>query len=145
VTLWLPASAEPVGERQAKAEKVASTLARGTALLVDDEDLVRESTANMLTDLGWLVIEADSGEAAISCMRTMDGPDLLITDYLMPGMSGAELARQVRAIRPELPILIVSGYAEAEGIASGLPRLNKPFRKDELASTVSSLLGAAHN
>ena len=66
--------------------------------------------------------------------------DLLVTDHLMPGMSGAELAGQARVLRPGLPILIVSGYAEVEGIAPGLPRLVKPFRVAELAERVARLM-----
>ncbi len=58
----------------------------------------------------------------------------------MPGMSGAELARQMRPLRPKLPVLIVSGYAELEGIASDLPRLVKPFRASELAATIAAVL-----
>lgn len=58
----------------------------------------------------------------------------------MPGMSGSELARRVRAARPELPILIVSGYAEVDGIAPDLPRLPKPFRNSELAEAVAQLM-----
>jgi len=64
----------------------------------------------------------------------------LITDHLMPGMTGVDLSHAVRMRRPETPVLIISGFAEAEGIASDLPRLTKPFRQAELAATVSGLL-----
>jgi YesN/AraC family two-component response regulator len=64
----------------------------------------------------------------------------LITDHLMPGMTGVDLSLEVRMRRPETPVLIISGFAEAEGIASDLPRLTKPFRQAELAATVSGLL-----
>ena len=57
----------------------------------------------------------------------------------MPGLSGAELAGKVRAMRPDLPILIISGYAEADGIAAHLPRLAKPFRATELAASLNAL------
>jgi CheY-like chemotaxis protein len=68
--------------------------------------------------------------------------DLLVADHLMPGMSGADLARQVRSGCPDLPVLIISGYAEADGIAPDLPRLTKPFRNAELAQSLASLIPA---
>jgi CheY-like chemotaxis protein len=113
-------------------------------LLVDDEELVRVSTADMLTDLGWIVVEADSAEAALALMTSPDKPDLLITDHLMPGMSGAQLAHQVRSSKPALPILLMSGYAESDGISRDFARLNKPFRKDELAASISTLIDSSH-
>ena len=57
----------------------------------------------------------------------------------MPGMTGTDLARAVRAHRPDLPVLVVSGYAEVDGVAPDLPRLTKPFRKDELATSLAGL------
>jgi CheY-like chemotaxis protein len=66
-------------------------------------------------------------------------PSLLVTDHLMPGMNGADLARHVMSRQPGLPVLIVSGYAEAEGVAPGLARLTKPFRNAELASSLATL------
>jgi CheY-like chemotaxis protein len=64
-------------------------------------------------------------------------PDLLITDHLMPGMNGAELARAIRDKRPDLPVLIVSGYAEHAGLDPDLPRLTKPFRRNDLAAAIA--------
>lgn len=66
--------------------------------------------------------------------------DLLITDHLMPGMTGTHLAHAVRAMKPGMPVLLVSGYAEHDGIEPSLPRLTKPFRKDELATSIAELL-----
>lgn len=64
---------------------------------------------------------------------------LLVTDHLMPGMNGSELAQSLRADRPDLPVLIVSGYAEVEGLAADLPRLTKPFRTAELTASLAAL------
>jgi CheY-like chemotaxis protein len=111
--------------------------------LVDDEELVRMSTADMLTDLGYYVIEAASAEQAMRLFQAGEQFDLLVTDHLMPGMSGADLARAVRTANSGLPILLVSGYAENEGIAADLPRLTKPFRKDELAASLAELVGSS--
>jgi CheY-like chemotaxis protein len=139
VELWLPISEEPLASTDAPAATLVSK-GRGRALLVDDEELVRISTAHMLQDLGYEVTEASSAEEALRLLKQGAAPDLIVTDHLMPGMSGAELAREVRATKPGLPILIVSGYAEVEGIAPDLPRLTKPFRNAELAERIATLL-----
>jgi CheY-like chemotaxis protein len=110
---------------------------------VDDEDLVRMSTADMLADLGFEVREAGSAEAALRLVREGAKVDLLVTDHLMPGMNGTQLAREAQVLRPGLPILIVSGYAEVEGLAPDLPRLVKPFRVAELSERVSALMPEA--
>ena len=142
VELWLPISTNAVeSEEFVSAARTPAEL-RGRAILVDDEELVRISTADMLIDLGFEVIEADSAEAALELLR-QSPPDVLITDHLMPGMCGSELARTAKALQPGLPVLLVSGYADAEGIASDLPRLTKPFRKAELATLLESLVPMA--
>jgi PAS domain S-box-containing protein len=143
VALWLPLSAEPVDDVEAERPAPLPAASRGRALLVDDEELVRQSTADMLGEMGFEVLEAGSAEEALQAVRAGAPLDLLVTDHLMPGMSGAELARQARALRPDLPVLIVSGYAELEGIAPDLPRLVKPFRVAELAERMSTLMPAA--
>jgi PAS domain S-box-containing protein len=141
VDLWLPLTERSAAEPEEAGPRPAAGRGRGTALLVDDEDLVRISTADMLSELGYQVVEAAC--AADALVKLGDGLniDLLVTDHMMPGMSGADLAREVRDRRPGLPVLIVSGYAEAEGVAPDLPRLTKPFRQADLAATLSSLAG----
>ncbi|HEV2602021.1 MAG TPA: PAS domain S-box protein [Microvirga sp.] len=139
VELWLPRSTM-VPEATAGAVELAEPPAtRRTALLVDDEELVRMSTADMLGDLGYEVVEAASGEEALRLVSKGEKFDLLVTDHLMPGINGTDLARAVRSARPGVPILLVSGYAEREGVDPDLPRLTKPFRKDELASSLAQL------
>ncbi|MEG3146423.1 response regulator [Sphingomonas sp. RT2P30] len=139
VELWLPVSLGPLGHENETRAAPSPVTSKGCALLVDDEELVRMSTADMLADLGYTVIEANSAEQALQLLDEGAAPDLVVTDHLMPGMSGAELALEVRARKPGVPILIVSGYAEAEGIASDLPRLTKPFRNAELAQSLADL------
>jgi PAS domain S-box-containing protein len=139
VDLWLPISSHQVEGDDRVVEMPPAPRGLGTALLVDDEDLVRMSTADMLMDLGYEVAEASSAEEALRLLEAGLQPNLLVTDHLMPGMNGAELARHVSAQRPGLPVLIVSGYAEAEGVAPGLARLTKPFRNAELAASLAAL------
>jgi CheY-like chemotaxis protein len=145
IELCLPISASAAGSEEAQADHAPALRGLGTVLLVDDEELVRMSTADMLAMFGYHVAEAGSAEEAVRLVRGGLRPDLLVTDHLMPGMNGAELARKLRADRPELPVLIVSGYAEAEGVAQDLQRLTKPFRNDELAASLSALLAPLKN
>jgi CheY-like chemotaxis protein len=139
VELWLPQSREPA---QNNAEpQAAETLAHGagTALLVDDERLARASTADMLAELGYAVMEAGSAAEALALIRDGLTPKLLVTDHLMAGMNGTDLARIVRSETNGVQVLLVSGYADVDGIAPDLPRLTKPFRRDELAAKLASL------
>ncbi|MFN4041912.1 MAG: PAS domain-containing protein [Brevundimonas sp.] len=139
VELWLPIASERSQPRSADRWPDDGTHHRGAVLLVDDEDLVRMSTADMLADLGYAVVEARSGEAALELMAGETKVDLIVTDHLMPGINGVELARRLRAAHPALPVVLVSGYAEMEGIDAELPRLAKPFRKNELAAVLGAL------
>ena len=138
IDLWLPVTAE--GEAMEKAPPPNATLDHsGVALLVDDEALVRASTAHMLGELGYEVVEAASADEALRLLEAGDDFDLMVTDHLMPGMTGADLAHEVRYRRPALPVLIISGYAEEDGIEPDLPRLTKPFRQNELAARIEAL------
>lgn len=139
VELWLPVSPDAIGSDDQIRVLPRISVARGTALLVDDEELVRMSTADMLNDLGYDVVEAKSAEEALQLIEAGVAPAILVTDHLMPGMNGEELARSLRTRMPDLPVLIVSGYAEAEGIAPDLPRLTKPFRNAELADRLETI------
>jgi CheY-like chemotaxis protein len=111
----------------------------GAALLVDDEEYIRLSTADMLTELGFSVHEAASAEAALRAIDAGLQPDILITDHLMPGMTGVELAHAVKIRRPAMKVLIVSGFAEGDGIDPSLPRLTKPFVQSDLAAALAAL------
>jgi CheY-like chemotaxis protein len=139
VELWLPTSDAPAEGAVAHSEASPPVLGLGTALLVDDEELVRASTADMLGELGYKVVEAQSGEDALRLVGQGLRPDLLVTDHLMPGMNGTELAHAIRADLPDVQVLIVSGYAETGGIAADLPRLEKPFRNADLAASLAEL------
>ena len=139
VELWLPRCTD--GPDIIKPIAGSSDLpeTRGTALLVDDEEFVRMSTASMLSDLDYAVVEAASAEEALRLINMGARFDFVVTDHLMPGIDGTEFAREVRAVKPGVPVLLVSGYAEGDGVDPDLPRLAKPFRADELASSLAQL------
>jgi CheY-like chemotaxis protein len=139
IELWLPPGAVPAEAGPSLSDAAPVSEMRGVALLVDDEELVRMSTADMLNDLGYEVVEAASSEEALRRLNGGLSPDVLVTDHLMPGMNGTDLARVVQLERPHIRVLVVSGYAEAEGISPDLPRLTKPFRNVELAASLAAL------
>lgn len=139
ISLWLPVSDELV-LRPIKFAPDLETFS-GSVLLVDDEQLVRASTADILNEMGFNVIEARSGEEALALLEAGKNVDALITDHLMPGMTGVDLAHSVQARWPSLPILVISGYSDAIGLSANLPRLEKPFRKADLAAKLAGLLG----
>ncbi|MDQ0391613.1 hybrid sensor histidine kinase/response regulator [Labrys monachus] len=146
--LWLPVAteapeAEPAPET---APPPDDSPASYTILVVDDDALIAMSTVDMLEDLGHAVIEANSGEAALEILRNGRAVDLLITDYSMPRMNGAQLADATRRLRPGLPVLLATGYAELpEGRSLDLPRIGKPYRQEQVAAEIRRLLnpGAA--
>jgi len=139
VALWLPISAVEEDAMFITNKEGPGTLKRGVALLVDDEFLVRMCTADMLADLGYEVVEADTAEEALRIFNDRSSIDIVITDHLMPGMTGTDLIRHVRSIRPNVPVLMVSGYAQMEGVTADIPRLTKPFRSDELAAALEGI------
>ncbi|HEY8578047.1 MAG TPA: PAS domain-containing protein [Devosia sp.] len=141
VELWLPQDGSlPQAVEKAEVQGEALSGAQGLALLVDDEDMVRMSTADMLAELGFRVVEARSANEAMSLINDGLKPDLVVTDHLMPGMTGTQLARHLLEQVSQLKVLVISGYAELEGIDPDLPKLNKPFTRQELAAQVGSVM-----
>jgi signal transduction histidine kinase len=141
--IWLPAAGPVLARNNVAPPRSAAAKGAGTLLLVDDEPLVRTGTADMLEDLGYCVVQAESGPEALTLLRQCRGHiDALVTDYLMPGMNGAALAREARAILPELPVLVITGYTNTAHMdGTELPRLSKPFRQAELGARIAALLG----
>ena len=138
VELWLPQAPEPT-ETEPDPVAPAAGSGKGTVLLVDDEVLIRMSTADMLAEAGYEVVEASSAEEALKLFDGGAHIDMLVTDHMMSGMTGGELAHLVRDRRPDLPVLIISGYAETDGMPSDLPRLTKPFREADLIAFVRQM------
>jgi signal transduction histidine kinase len=144
IDLWLPIASERPTDRRPADEAPIATARSLAILLVDDEQLVRAATAAMLRELGHDVAEASSGADALVKLPTR-AFDLVVTDYKMPRMDGAELARRVREARPELPLLLITGYTGASDGALDLPRLDKPFRRAELAAAIERTLYPRRN
>jgi DNA-binding NtrC family response regulator len=107
-------------------------------LLVDDDDDVRDYTAMVLEEAGYEVRVASRGEAALQILNTGEPFDLLITDVVMPGWDGTELASRVKSARPDLKVLYVTGYTYhiAAGRLVGADVLDKPYQRDKLLHAV---------
>jgi signal transduction histidine kinase len=140
VELWLPAADRAARIEVPEAAVVGGTVQACRVLLVDDDALIRMSTAELLQDLGHVVIEAASGASALQVLSSGVPVDLVITDQAMPGMTGTELVRHIRRDRPDMPIVLATGYAELPpGQDLGLPRLNKPYLQEQLAAEIAKL------
>jgi CheY-like chemotaxis protein len=115
--------------------------ALGRVLIVEDDELVAELAAGMLSELGFESTVAHSAKEALEQMASGDRPKLIFTDIIMPGgISGLELARKLRSRFPELPILLTTGYSEEVGSAHGFPVLQKPYEIESLAGAVQKVL-----
>jgi CheY-like chemotaxis protein len=142
--LWIPVSTAAVAADQQTSRASAAPVTKPTGpkriLLVDDDMLIAMSSADMLMDLGHDVVEAHSGLEALECFGDGSDFDLVITDYSMPGMTGGDLARAVRAVAPSMPILIASGYAELPaGLDLDVARLGKPYTQEQLIQEIAKL------
>lgn len=141
--LWLPiATAAPTIEERPANDHRTNSPSR-VVLTVDDDSLVSLNTVAMLEELGHKVFEASSAKQALNILRDERAIDLLITDQAMPSMTGTELADAVRLERPDLPIIIATGYAELPVDAdTKLIKLSKPFRQHELADAIAAAIGS---
>lgn len=142
VELALPFATEAPAQA-ARAPGEAPVSGRSARILVVDDDAqVRHVTASFLAGFGHDATEAGDGEAALRSFAP-GRFDLIVADLAMPGMSGIELAAEIRDRDPSLPVLILTGHAEAMQIPDDLPVLTKPFRSADLASRVTALLDGA--
>ena len=115
--------------------------ALGRILIVEDDELVAELAAGMLSELGFETMIAHSAKEALDRLIREDKPKLLFSDIVMPGgISGIELAERVRNRFPELPILLTTGYSEEVGATHGFPVLQKPYELDSLAGALRRVL-----
>jgi len=143
--IYLPCTAErpdaaaPLGP--------APVRGQGTILLAEDEAPVRQTTRRLLESLGYRVLEAASGQEALTVARGSD-VDLLVTDVMLPGMKGPEISRRLRSVRPGLPTLFISGYTASvigsQGVLeAGVHLLHKPFTVQDLSQKVEQALRGA--
>ena len=147
VTIYLPrAAAAAASERAPAAADGARVRHQGAAILVvDDDPDVRALVAAELESLGYVVTAADSGRQALKILADGAQPDLLLVDYAMPELTGIEVARRVRIMRPGLRALFMTGFAKAEELerSADLSRiLRKPFTRFALEAAVEATLGA---
>ena len=145
VALWLPAirDASPAPSDPPPAEAVRPALkpSAGRVLLVDDDSAVRTSTKALLEAHGYCVLDTDSGMTALKIAAQEPDLDVLVTDQMMPGMTGTQLLEALRAFRPTLPALIATGYSDpGVAVPASAARISKPFKFEELARAIDALL-----
>jgi CheY-like chemotaxis protein len=145
VHIFLPRTNAPAQTSHiAGSAAVATPDTAATVLVVDDDDDVRRVLVDALDALGYQAVEAADGPAGLAALKT-GMPDLMVVDFAMPGMNGAEVAAAARKLRPDLPIVFVSGYANTAAIEAvagpDAAVLRKPFRVDELQTVLADVLG----
>jgi len=146
ITILLPRSSQRLEEALETAQASAKRAASGeTVLIVDDEATLRMLISETLDDLGYAVIEASNGEAALRLIDSNTGIDLLVTDIGMPGaLSGVQLAEAAHKSQPDLEILFVTGYAEGRvHLKPRMHLLNKPFTMEQFAQKVTAIMSAS--
>jgi CheY-like chemotaxis protein len=112
-----------------------------TILVVEDDSIVRMLIVDVLEELEYKVLEAEGCEEALALLNDTDRSiDLMMTDVNMPIMDGRELAKEARSVRPGLPILFASGYAESIDVPEGMNVIGKPFSIDQLRDKVKRIL-----
>ncbi len=143
VSIFLPRSEPP----EAGAPEAEAQIARrgdGSALLVEDDEDVRAATRSMLEELGYVVVEADTADAALEIISGGTKIDLVFSDVIMAsGMTGIELARIIKRRRPDLPVLLTSGYTAQRLVPNAgnddLPLIRKPYTLVQLAEALADL------
>jgi len=150
--ILLPRRKNAAAPSAAEAPEPALLINRGrrrTILLVEDEEKVRRLTATMLQRHGFRVVEAGCGQEALAACRAQDGAiDLVLSDMVMPHMSGPEMAEELRRLRPAVPVLFMSGYTEHAAVNQALlspdrELLTKPFTTATLLYKVNQALGGS--
>ena len=140
VDLYLPVADEGSRVQPRSSTETLHTIGRPLkVLLIDDEELVRTATAEMIRDLGHEVVEASGGAEGLALLANGLEANVVVSDYLMPGMDGGEVARRVAASKPDVRVLLITGYTGPAEDVLNLARLSKPFGQRELASALASL------
>jgi two-component system cell cycle sensor histidine kinase/response regulator CckA len=149
--IYLPRESRAPQENTSPRDRPLALRGTETVLIVEDEDGVRALARLILRKNGYNVLEAcEGGEALLICERSKGKIDLMVTDVVMPNMSGTELVQRLATIQPEMKVLYLSGYTDDAimhhgALESGTPFLQKPFSPDELSRKVRELLDARIN
>jgi len=122
----------------------SSVGAKANILIIDDEEVVRALFKETLEELGHRVIAVETGAEGLELVKQQDF-DLVFLDLKMPGMDGAELFRQIKAIQPRLPVTIITGYPDSDMMAQALAQgpfgvMNKPFGESDIINAVANFL-----
>lgn len=146
--IYLPRVDEPVDKLGQTTETPETATGDETVLVVEDEETVRSVAATMLTRLGYTVLTAANGEEALRLARTSEATiDVLLTDIVMPGMNGRELAELFRELHPETRVLYTSGYTEDVILHHGIEQetvrfVGKPYTVQSLATKLRQVIGS---
>jgi len=146
VRIFFPRTHAQASRDEAAAAAASSPSGRGeTVLVVEDEPAVRMLIAEALSEAGYRTLEAENSEAALEILKSSTSIDLLATDVVLPGRNGRELAESGRRLRPNLKVLLMTGYAEkaaldSERLKDGMRLIAKPFSPSELSKVVQEIL-----
>jgi len=149
--IYLPRAKGTAQETALEKENTKRTVQAGTILLVEDEESLRKLTRKILADVGYAVLEAGNAEEAIQVATASSGTiDVLLTDVVMPGISGGELAKKLSAEFPHIRVLFMSGYTDGAievrgNLKPGLVVLRKPFTRDALLHAIEDAMAARTN
>jgi two-component system cell cycle sensor histidine kinase/response regulator CckA len=145
--VYFPRNHTPGKTHSPRQDRTENQEGYGTLLLVEDEETVREYATTVLRDAGYTVIQAPNGvEGFALFQKDSDTIDGLVTDIVMPAMGGLELSQAIQRLRPEIPVLFMSGYpdrgnAQMAGLTANAAFLQKPFTALRLLQKVSQLFG----
>jgi PAS domain S-box-containing protein len=146
VKIFLPRAGVDVADHEAgfvDASKRPQTMKKLRVLVVDDDKAVLKSTVRMLDCLGYPTASAESGTEALRVLASNQEIDLVLADFAMPEMSGGELAKVICAMRPTLPVILITGYSDVDVLKefNDLRIILKPFTEGDLVNTISAALG----
>jgi PAS domain S-box-containing protein len=139
-TIYLPRALSAPKKAAFQPAKAVQGRSGGVVLLVDDDDLVRAGAAAVMESFGYRVLEAENGTQALRILHGCTTIDAMVTDYAMPGMSGAALVEEVRRLLPDLPVLMMTGYSERPEEVASTICIQKPFEATELAAQLAALI-----
>jgi signal transduction histidine kinase len=138
VDIWLPIASGLTEEIKGHAEPKPNRTAK--ILVVDDEDVMRAATSAMLREMGHNIEEASSGPEALTILRRDKSFEAVVSDHMMPGMTGLALANEIWDFNAQFPVLLLSGHAHMSTIPANVPKLIKPFRRNDLIIALNSIL-----